>query len=467
MTIPTSQLAATASALAGFGCSHVAIDALTDSQLLEAQAAYATHHRAVQAYGVWIAGAIARRSAFSLGYSGLARRNGFGTPEGLIHAATGGTKAEAVKFVQLGSMMSQAQGATDAHDDEVTPEQRWQIPIVTAVGDGTLSVDAADAIRRGLGQLDAAVTAIALREAADRLVAEAAVASADEIFRRARQARDALDADGIALRQKERRDLRYFSAKRRPDGLVGGSYLLADEDAALMLAIYDRSTEPSIDDNRTAGQRAADDFVGLLRIGADADDGTVFGTRTPAVRVAVQQAVRESRAGSGFLQDADDPVSLETIDRLECDGGTVGVLFDNDGQVVNVGREQRLFTTRQRIGFAVRDGGCRFPGCQRPVSWCEAHHINQWLRDGGKTNIEDGILLCRMHHMLVHDNHWEILRRGASYWLQPPPDIDPAQTLRPMPSRSRVIRELAGAPPGAAPPGAAPPGAPAPQAGRQ
>jgi hypothetical protein len=109
---------------------------------------------------------------------------------------------------------------------------------------------------------------------------------------------------------------------------------------------------------------------------------------------------------------------------------------------VNVGRVQRLFTERQRTGMAVRDGGCRFPGCDRPPSWCEAHHIDQWQRDNGKTNVADGVLLCRRHHLLLHNNHWQISRTGGAYWLRPPRSIDPAQELLPMPRRSPLLDEL-------------------------
>jgi hypothetical protein len=88
----------------------------------------------------------------------------------------------------------------------------------------------------------------------------------------------------------------------------------------------------------------------------------------------------------------------------------VPILFDRDGQVVNVGRDHRLFTHRQRIGLAARDGGCVWPGCDRPPSWCEAHHIDEWDAHHGHTNIADGVLLCRFHHLLVHDRGWRIHR---------------------------------------------------------
>jgi hypothetical protein len=108
---------------------------------------------------------------------------------------------------------------------------------------------------------------------------------------------------------------------------------------------------------------------------------------------------------------------------------------------VNVGREQRLFTTRQRTGLAVRDGGCIWPGCDRPPSWTEAHHINQWKRDHGKTDIADGVLLCKHHHLLLHNNGWDITREGGKYTLIPPRSIDPSRKGRHLSTKSRAVQD--------------------------
>ena len=119
-----------------------------------------------------------------------------------------------------------------------------------------------------------------------------------------------------------------------------------------------------------------------------------------------------------------------------CADGFVPILFDKDGeQVMNVGRDERLFTHRQRVGLAARDGGCRFPDCDRPPSWTEAHHINEWDRDHGRTDIADGILLCRHHHMLVHNNGWQVTRTDSDYFVVPPRSLDREQQPIPAPAK--------------------------------
>ena len=163
-----------------------------------------------------------------------------------------------------------------------------------------------------------------------------------------------------------------------------------------------------------------------MRLADDADSATLFGSRRPAVRLVMTTA-------GGSLEESGESVSMDTVERFVCDAGVIGVRFDRDGQVVNVGRTQRLFTERQRIGLSLRDGGCRFPGCDRPPSWCEAHHINQWARDEGRTDLADGVLLCRRHHLLVHNNQWHVSRRGAQYSITPP-----GGTPTPMPARREL-----------------------------
>ena len=78
--------------------------------------------------------------------------------------------------------------------------------------------------------------------------------------------------------------------------------------------------------------------------------------------------------------------------------------------------------------------------CEREPSWCEAHHTKQWKRDGGCTNIDDGILLCKHHHLLLHDHGWEIVREGGEFYLVPPVGIDPEQRPIHLPSKSRALR---------------------------
>ncbi|WP_141867550.1 HNH endonuclease signature motif containing protein [Arthrobacter sp. SLBN-53] len=114
------------------------------------------------------------------------------------------------------------------------------------------------------------------------------------------------------------------------------------------------------------------------------------------------------------------PVSRVTAELIGCDATLTSVIVDHSGVPLDVGRAERLFTPAIRKALAVRDGGCAHPGCGRPVSWCDAHHIQPWSA-GGATSLGNGVLLCRLHHSLIHHGGWQVyLGRDRHPWFIPP-----------------------------------------------
>jgi hypothetical protein len=83
-----------------------------------------------------------------------------------------------------------------------------------------------------------------------------------------------------------------------------------------------------------------------------------------------------------------------------------------------------VVTAAQRAALLVRDGGCVFPGCDRPLAWCEAHHLVHWLH-GGPTDLENLALLCRAHHRAVHEGGWRLHRDPDGRLAATPPHRRP------------------------------------------
>ncbi|MFC7400741.1 DUF222 domain-containing protein [Citricoccus sp. GCM10030269] len=123
------------------------------------------------------------------------------------------------------------------------------------------------------------------------------------------------------------------------------------------------------------------------------------------------------------------PVNPQTIRTLACDADLIPVVLGGQGEVLDVGRSQRLFSRKLRRAITARDGGCAAPACSIPAPWCEVHHIEHW-EHGGPTSVENGVMLCSHHHHTVHNGAWRIDVRGGIPWFIPARYHDPYQRPR-------------------------------------
>jgi len=400
------------------------LDGADDLQIIAWMRQWAEAGRVIDAGLSRLAGQVKARSSLDAGYDGIAQRVGARTPEAFVSQLTGASAPEARALVAVGSMM-----------DDPAP---WLAEVATRAETGEVSVGAAAAIQQGLGTPNADVAADDLADAAHRLVIETAGLPPEKVVRRARELRDELDADGVADREAALREKRFLRLTPRSDGMTQIFGMLDPESAALFTDAIDLVTAPRrggprfvdptqkaraeaiVADLRTTEQIALDAVVEMVRIAGAADPGRVFGTRKPGVRVHATLADLDRRAGVGSIEGQTSAISIATVERRACTDGYVPIKFDGKGPALELGRTQRLFSEAQRIVLAAIWGGCPVPGCDRPPSWTEAHHINEFVRDHGKTDVIDGILLCRHHHMWVHSNGWSVRRIGTEYWLDPP-----------------------------------------------
>lgn len=109
--------------------------------------------------------------------------------------------------------------------------------------------------------------------------------------------------------------------------------------------------------------------------------------------------------------------------RLACASQVHRVVFGPDSEVLDAGREQRLFTAAQTRAIIARDKRCQYPGCHAPPGEGEIHHSIAWWAQFGSTNIRLGLLLCWHHHDYVHAHaitierhhgHWTFHRRDGT-----------------------------------------------------
>ncbi|MEU4245240.1 DUF222 domain-containing protein [Actinoplanes sp. NPDC026619] len=146
-----------------------------------------------------------------------------------------------------------------------------------------------------------------------------------------------------------------------------------------------------------------------------------------SARNATSHSGRRSKRHGGAHGRLDNGVLISPADArlLACDAQIIPAVLGTDGQVLDIGRARRLFNGPIRRALNLRDRGCTFPGCDRPATWCEAHHIRSWAA-GGPTALSNACLLCRHHHRVIHRTEWEV-RLGSDGFPEfiPPATVDP------------------------------------------
>ncbi len=166
---------------------------------------------------------------------------------------------------------------------------------------------------------------------------------------------------------------------------------------------------------------AASDVETLWTAGSDvsAETSPVAASDVPAETLAGHPASEDADGlrvpaamavspigGQAALEDADGlRVSAETARRTACDAGAVVMRHAADGSVLDVGRKTRTIPPALRRALEARDRQCRFPGCN--ARRCDAHHVRHWA-DGGRTRLDNLVLLCRRHHRAVHEEGFTV-----------------------------------------------------------
>lgn len=99
--------------------------------------------------------------------------------------------------------------------------------------------------------------------------------------------------------------------------------------------------------------------------------------------------------------DDGTPINYSEVQALLCSGELQRIILTREGDVLDVGHRYRNATRQQTRAVIARDRTCRYPGCSHTISSSEIHHADYW-RDGGKTNLDNLVMLCWYHHQYVH-----------------------------------------------------------------
>jgi hypothetical protein len=191
--------------------------------------------------------------------------------------------------------------------------------------------------------------------------------------------------------------------------------------ATLRVALAPLTTPTGEGDDRSRERRYADALVELAHHALDhgfvTDTG---GQRTHVQLTASVETVMGLQGAPGGDREFAGAVPAATVQRLACDASIRRVLLGPDSAVIDVGRALRVPAGATRAALRVRDRGCVWPGCDRPSSWTNAHHVVHWSH-GGDTTLENLVLLCHRHHWSVHEGGWRLVNTEGHRVLAIPP----------------------------------------------
>lgn len=404
------------------------------ARLVQVNTVLGTVQRQVDALRAAMGAEIARESRPELGTESLAKQQGFRNPVTFVAATTGISPGEADRLIKVGEAIAPRPTLTG---DAAPPRHPH---VAAAVNAGRIGRDAAAAIIRMLDR----VAIRADRDAADRVeatLAEQATGLAlDQLAKVISRAEAHLDPDGLKPKERDTRGERQLRMFER-DGMLhfhgaadietGAPLKTAIE--AIVTAGFRAAadTDSPDEDLRSLPQRQVDALTLLAQhyLGCDQQD-TPLGGATVIVRVSLDDL--QAGTGHATVDGINQPLTIGAARRMAADGSIIPCVLGSESDILDWGRERRLFTKAQKLALAERDGGCAMCGASTGLT--KVHHLKWWARDAGPTDLSNGALLCESCHHRIHDNGWGIRIEGtgtrAKVWFIPPPHIDPDRRPR-------------------------------------
>ncbi|GGU86252.1 HNH endonuclease signature motif containing protein [Lentzea flava] len=313
---------------------------------------------------------------------------------------------------------------------EITPTGNELAPALpataAAAAEGALSLDHVVAVAEAMKTLPAEAETLLVDRARDFEPAEVRSFGADLAYRLYQNDPEPRDPEPepagnrLTLRQSKTGDWKLAATM---DAVTGAKFATLLDPLA-----KPRPTTAEGPDPRSRDERQGDALAELIDLTLRADTLPEHGGEPVALTLTMAYEALAEQTGHAVL-DNGERIPADQVRQLACAAGVIPMVMGSRSQPLDVGRRSRLFTAGIRRALVARDHGCAFPGCGRPPKHCDAHHIQHWA-DGGDTRIDNGVLLCRHHHTLIHRSEWAVKMEQGVPVFYPPAWLDPLRKPR-------------------------------------
>jgi hypothetical protein len=227
-----------------------------------------------------------------------------------------------------------------------------------------------------------------------------------------------IDAEGALAEANRAHERRYLHLSEPQNGMVRIDGLLDAEGGATLKTALQPFMKPIKDDQRSFGQRQHDALIELVGHGSGGKRDGAGPRPQLIIRASVDTLAGIPGAPAGELEGG-GMVPAATVQRYACDSA-ISRITGREELEHELSHATRTIPPSTRRALEARDGHCVFPGCDRPLNWCDGHHLVWWIK-GGPTTLPNLALVCRHHHRMVHEEGWVLERQKDGRFKSIPP----------------------------------------------